>query len=124
MTEISKTEFEVLSALWEHYPASAQDIIKRLNNDKDWHEKTVKTLLGRLLKKQAIDFNKHQRSYLYYPLLERESYVIRESKSFISRLFKGRVAPLVAGFAETDSLSKQDIDELKVLIDKWEQDNG
>jgi BlaI family penicillinase repressor len=124
MTEISKTEFEVLSALWEHYPASAQDIIKRLNNDKDWHEKTVKTLLSRLVKKQAIDFNKHQRSYLYYPLLERESYMIRESKSFISRLFKGRVAPLVAGFAETDSLSKQDIDELKVLIDKWEQDNG
>ncbi|MFT6896436.1 MAG: BlaI family penicillinase repressor [Paraglaciecola sp.] len=124
MTEISKTEFEVLSALWEHYPASAQDIIKRLNTDKDWHEKTVKTLLSRLVKKQAIGFDKHQRSYLYYPLLERESYVIRESKSFISRLFKGRVAPLVAGFAETDSLSKQDIDELKVLIDKWEKDNG
>lgn len=124
MSEISKTEFEVLSALWEHYPASAQDVIERLNKHKDWHEKTVKTLLSRLVKKQAIDFDKQQRSYLYYPLLARESYVISESKSLIMRLFAGRVAPLVAGFAEADSLSRKDIDELKVLIDKWEKDNG
>lgn len=124
MSEISKTEFEVLSALWEHYPASAQDVIERLNKHKDWHEKTVKTLLSRLVKKQAIDFDKQQRSYLYYPLLARESYVISESKSLIRRLFAGRVAPLVAGFAEADYLSRKDIDELKVLIDKWEKDNG
>lgn len=124
MTEISKTEFAVLSALWEQYPASASDIIARLKQDKDWHEKTVKTLLNRLVKKRAIDFDKQQRCYLYYPLLKRETYVVNESQSLLSRLFAGRVAPLVAGFAQTDSLSRKDVDELKELIDKWEKDNG
>ena len=36
---------------------------------------------------------------------------------------KGKVAPLVAGFANQNALSQQDVDELKALIKKWEQNN-
>jgi predicted transcriptional regulator len=122
-TDISKTEFEVLDALWKQFPASANEIIQRLNQNKTWHEKTVKTLLSRLVKKQVIDFDKQQRSYLYFPLVERSTYNEKETKSLVSRLFAGKVAPLVAGFANSDSLSKEDVDELKSLIKKWEQDN-
>jgi BlaI family penicillinase repressor len=122
-TDITKTEFEVLDALWEQYPASANEIIQRLSQNKPWHEKTVKTLLSRLVKKHAIDFDKQHRSYLYFPLVERSTYIQKESKSLVSRLFGGKIAPLVAGFANSDSLSKEDVEELKSLIKKWEQDN-
>ena len=121
--DISKTEFEVLDALWEQYPASANQIITRLNQNKPWHEKTVKTLISRLVKKHVIDFDKQQRSYLYFPLIERSTITEKESKSLVSRLFGGKVAPLVAGFANSDSLSQEDVDELKLLIKKWEQNN-
>jgi predicted transcriptional regulator len=122
-SDISKTEFEVLDVLWEQYPATASEIIHRLNQNKHWHEKTVKTLLSRLVKKHVVDFEKQQRSYLYFPLVERSTYTETESKSLVSRLFGGKVAPLVAGFANSDSLSKEDVHELKSLIQKWEQDN-
>jgi len=123
ITEISKTEFEVLEALWEQHPASANEIIAKLNENKEWHEKTVKTLLNRMVKKGAVGFEKQQRTYIYTPLLERDSYTLKESKSLIERMFSGKIAPLVAGFAKSDELSKQDISELKQLIDQWEQDN-
>jgi len=123
ITEISKTEFEVLEALWQQHPASANEIITKLNENKEWHEKTVKTLLNRMVKKGAVGFEKQQRTYIYTPLLERDSYTLKESKSLIERMFSGKIAPLVAGFAKSDELSKQDISELKQLIDKWEQDN-
>ncbi len=121
--EISKTEFEVLEVIWQQYPVAAVEIISRLNKTKDWHEKTVKTLLNRMVKKGAIGYEKQQRTYFYSPLFEREAYTLKEGKSLIERLFSGRIAPLVAGFAKTDQLSMQDINELKQLIDKWEQDN-
>ena len=123
ITEISKTEFEVLEALWQQHPATANEIIAKLNENKEWHEKTVKTLLNRMVKKGAIGFEKQQRTYIYTPLLERDSYTLKESKSLIERMFSGKIAPLVAGFAKSDELSKEDISELKQLIDQWEQDN-
>jgi len=143
MTEISNAEFEVLEALWQHYPASANEIIAKLNEsvidsdshntdkksaneknqDKQWHDKTVKTLLNRLVKKQAIGFEKQQRHYLYSPLLEREAYTLKESKSLIERMFSGKLAPLVAGFAKQNDLNKDDISALKSLISDWEKNN-
>lgn len=133
MTEISNAEFEVLDALWQHYPASANEIIAKLNanedrsdnkhQDKQWHEKTVKTLLNRLVKKQAISFEKQQRHYLYSPLLEREAYTLKESQSLIERMFSGKIAPLVAGFAKQNDLNKEDINALKSLISDWEKNN-
>lgn len=133
MTEISNAEFEVLEALWQHYPASANEIINKLNDstkyaekenkDKQWHEKTVKTLLNRLVKKQAISFEKQQRHYLYSPLLERDTYTLKESKSLVERMFSGKLAPLVAGFAKQNELNKDDITALKSLISDWEKNN-
>ncbi len=139
MTEISNAEFEVLEALWQHYPASANDIIAKLNEnvgtnatansaddknqEKLWHDKTVKTLLNRLVKKQAVGFEKQQRHYLYSPLLEREAYTLKESKSLVERMFSGKLAPLVAGFAKQNDLNKDDISALKSLISDWEKNN-
>ncbi|MEH6384553.1 MAG: BlaI/MecI/CopY family transcriptional regulator [Colwellia sp.] len=123
MSEITNTEFEVLEALWVKHPATANNIIEQLNKNKPWHDKTVKTLINRLVKKEAIGFEKQNRHYLYFPLLERTAYTEMQSQSFIERLFSGRVSPLVAGFAKTNNLKKEDVDELKLLISKWEQDN-
>jgi len=126
--DISNAEFEVLEALWKKAPATANDIIYRLNqagkNQKTWHEKTVKTLLNRLVKKDALSFEKQQRHYLYSPLFEREHYTIKESTSLIDRLFSGRISPLVAGFAKQTDLQKDDIEQLKSLIADWEKENA
>ena len=121
--DISNAEFEVLDVLWDDYPATSSAIVERLNQHKPWHDKTVKTLLSRLVKKGVVDFDKAQRQYLYRPLIAREDYTKKEATSFVSRLFKGKVAPLVAGFANQNSLSQQDVDELKALIKQWEQNN-
>ncbi len=123
MTEISKAEFEVLDTLWEQYPATANELIERLNKKKQWHDKTVKTLLNRLVKKQAVGYQKEQRKYLYSPLLERDTYTQNESQSLIERLFSGRISPLVAGFAKNKDLKKEDIEQLKDIISQWEQEN-
>ena len=51
-TDISNAEFNVLEALWEQFPATSTELVERLNKQKEWHEKTVRTLLSRLVKKQ------------------------------------------------------------------------
>lgn len=121
MIELSKAEFAVMEALWQHYPAKANEVIAHLNQHAQWHEKTVKTLLGRLVKKQAVRFEKQGRLYIYQPAIERDDYREKYGNSFIERFFSGRVAPLVSGFAKTKTLSEQDINELKQVIEQWEK---
>lgn len=122
--DISKTEYEVMCAVWQDAPCSANDVIERLRADgAEWHEKTVKTLLGRLVKKQALGFEKQGRHYVYNPLIGQEAYQRRESESFIQRMFGGRVSPLVASFAKQEKLTEKDVQELKSLIDQWEKKN-
>lgn len=123
MVEISKAEYEVLEVIWQKNPISAVEIVERLNSERQWHEKTVKTLLNRLVKKEALGFEKEQRRYLYFPLIERESYQQQESQSLVQRLFSGKLSPLVAGFAKQNQLEKEDVETLKALIKSWEQEN-
>ena len=125
--DISKTESQVMQVIWDKHPSTASEIIQRLNeqsySDKVWHEKTVKTLINRLVKKGALGFEKQQRRYLYYPLIEKQAYLKDESRSLLNRLFGGRISPLVASFASQKRLEKEDVEELKALIEQWEKEN-
>ncbi len=121
--DISKTELEVMQAIWQGSPVTSNEIVARLNQQRQWHDKTVKTLLGRLVKKGALEFTKNGRQYLYSPCVSETDYQAKESQSLVSRLFNGRISPLVAGFAQREQLSEQDIAELKQLIADWEQES-
>lgn len=123
MKEISGAELEVMKVLWQHSPLTANEVVELLA-DADWHEKTVKTLLNRLVAKQAISFDKDGRAYRYYPLVAQADYQQKESRSFIDKVFGGRLAPLVAGFAGQKQLSADDIAELKQVIAQWEQEQN
>ena len=116
MIAISDAESAVMEVLWSRSPLSADQVVAALADSHDWREPTIKTLLGRLLKKGAISADADGRRYLYAPLLARDDYVGEQSRSLIQRLFDGRVAPLVAHFSEQQKLSKSDIAELRALL--------
>lgn len=111
-----------MQVLWQRQPLTANDVVAMLGNDKDWHEKTVKTLLNRLVSKGALSFEKDGRAYLYFPCIAEQDYQRQQSRSFIERLFAGRVAPLVAGFASQNALKAEDVQQLKQLIADWERE--
>lgn len=122
MKEISQAELEVMKVLWQQSPRTANEVVEVLADASEWHEKTVKTLLNRLVAKGAVSFEKDGRAYLYSPVVQQADYTQRESMSFIQRVFSGRLAPLVAGFAEQKQLNAEDVAELKLLIAQWEQE--
>jgi BlaI family transcriptional regulator, penicillinase repressor len=113
---ISTAESQVMEALWRREPLSAEEIMAEIGASQGWAEGTVKTLLNRLLTKQAVAAERDGRRYLYRPLVKREDYVEAESQGLLDRLFDGRLAPLVSHFSERRRLSPEDIAELKRLI--------
>ena len=120
---ISDAESVVMDVLWRAAaPMSAEEVVAALAAKTDWQEPTIKTLLNRLLKKQAVVAERDGKRYLYSAKLKRTDYVHGESKSLLDRLFGGRVAPLVAHFSESGKLSKKDLTDLKRLIEELDDD--
>ncbi len=113
---ISDAEHAVMEVLWEESPLTAQDVAERVPAERGWSANTVKTLLGRLLAKNAIAHEEEGRRYLYRPLVEREDYVAGESQRLIDRLFGGKLTPFVAHLAERDQLTAQDIAEIEAIL--------
>ena len=109
-----------MEVLWARAPLTAQQVIHALGH-KDWSAATIKTLLNRLLTKGALGFEREGRRYLYSPRISRRQHTSRESKRFVERFHGGRIAPLVASFAEQGGMSHDDIVALKRLLDELEQ---
>jgi BlaI family penicillinase repressor len=122
MQAISEAESRIMEALWRKTPLSAEQIIATVGPENGWAPATVKTLITRLLKKNAIAGAKEAGGYFYRPLIARADWVQNESQGLLDRLFKGEVAPLVAHFAEHRQLSAKDLRQLKALISKIEED--
>jgi len=122
MQPISEAESRIMEALWRKEPLTAEQIIAKVGPANDWAPATVKTLITRLLKKQAIAGAREGDAYCYRPLIARSDWVQAESKGLLDRLFKGEVAPLVAHFVEQRQLTAKDIRQLKALMAKIEED--
>jgi predicted transcriptional regulator len=119
---ISTAESQVMKALWANSPLSAEEIIAALPDGQDWADATVKTLLNRLLKKDAIAADRDGRRFLYRPLVSQADYLHTESQGLLDRLFDGRLAPLVSHFSQRDKLSADDIAELRRILEAIDDD--
>jgi predicted transcriptional regulator len=121
--KISEAESKVMEVFWRAAgPLSADDVVAAMDNNRDWSAGTIRTFLARLVKKNALAATPEGRRYLYSPLIPREDYVHQQSRKLIDTLFGGRIAPFVTHFSERQDLSRDEVDELKRLIEKLEHD--
>lgn len=120
---ISDAEHAIMEALWDcdGRPVSAQDIFDTVAGPRQWSLATVKTLLSRLVQKQAVATRPDGRRFLYSPLIVRADYVGGESRRLVDRLFGGRAASLVAHLAQSEALSEDDLSEIEQLLKELKQ---
>lgn len=118
---ISDAEHAVMEVLWAKSPLTAAEVCDEVCAERGWSLATVKTLLGRLVQKQAIAATPDGRRYLYSPLIARAEYVGGESRRLVERLFGGRAAPLFAHLAEQEALTEDDLAEIEVLLKELRQ---
>lgn len=113
---ITEAELAVMEALWARAPLGATEVAETVGQARGWSLATVKTLLSRLVAKQAVATEPDGKRFLYTPRIARSDYLGTESRRLVDRLFGGRAAPLFAHLAETEALSAQDIADIEALL--------
>lgn len=126
LPQITDAEWEVMKILWARKECPSSEIVKQLTETMDWSPKTIRTLLNRLVQKEAVGINKDEsrRAQMFYPLVSENEYLQSETKSFLQKLYGGAIKPMLANFLQEKKLTEQEINELKQLIDDNKSKTG
>lgn len=118
--KISEAEWDVMNVVWEQHPITAQDVHTLLEPRTGWTQRTVKTLLSRLVKKRALGYEVDGKRYRYYARVSRDECVQAESKTFLERVLGGSASPALAFFVREGRLSPKEVEEIRRLLDDQE----
>ena len=118
LPKIADSEWRVMQVLWRRGPQTANDVVSALSSEVKWKPRTIKTLISRLVKKGAIKVTDEGYRYRYSAAVDESTCVRSETKSFVRRVYKGTMTPVLAAFLEDADLSAEEIDELQEILDQ------
>ena len=115
---LAPAEWEVMKVLWESGPLAARDVFAALPEGHGWAYKTVKTLLSRLVAKEAVAYDQIGNSYLYRSAVARDQMTREEVRGVLRRVMGEMVSPVLAHFIDEAELSDEEIRALKKQLDE------
>jgi len=121
LPRLTPAELEVMKVLWSEGSLSAREVHDHLSNRLDWAYSTTRTTLDRLVNKGLLTKNRFHGIHLYGPSISRAAGLARLVQDFAHQVLEASPIPVVSLFAESESLSSEEVDELRRLV---EGDNG
>ena len=107
-----------MKIIWKSAPIGTNDVVSKLRGRNGWSDRTIQTMLSRLVKKGVLQYTKRSREYVYTPLVEEKNYSAEESNSFLDKFYNGALNSMVLNFLEEDRLSDEDIEELTQILER------
>jgi len=118
MPKITHSEWEVMKLLWRKAPQTSKEVVQTLSESTSWTPKTIRTLINRLVKKNALEYEQDGRVYYYSPIVEEKDCAVAETHSFLKRVYGGALEPMLANFLEAEVLTDEQIEKLKRIIEE------
>lgn len=119
MSKIKKlpdSEFKIMKIVWTNeIPITTSDIMKQLENEKDWKIQTVVSLMLRLVNRGFLRSEKHGKERTYFPLIDKEDYLKFETNNFIKQYHDNSFVKLINTLYGDKELPIEDIEELLKL---------
>lgn len=120
LTPLGETEMEVLHHVWELGEATVKQVQKRILESRKVAYTTIMTVMKNLADKGYLKYRKEGLSYVYSPAQEPKSVRFNLVNDLVKKVFKGSPADLVQTLVEQEDLTKQELQEIKKLIDELE----
>jgi predicted transcriptional regulator len=115
---LTKVELELMKHLWDNGEGTVNDVIAALPSDRKLAYTSVSTILRILEQKGVLHSRKQGRAHIYTPTFERKTYEAGSLMHFIKNVFDDTPSMLVKRLLDTDSLTSEDIEEIKKMLDE------
>ena len=119
LPQITDSEWLIMKALWEKSPLKNREIVETISKKSSWNNKTIETLLKRLVDKGAVGFNLiNSKIREYYPSVSQEECIRVENETFLKKVYDGSVSMMMANFLKHQKLSREELEKLKRMIEE------
>ena len=110
-----------MRVLWAQPGTTSQEIIQALQEGFDWQATTVKTLLGRLRKKNYLRMAKETSKYHYYPLISEEEHLQGQVELLLATICSTKQGQLVEKLLDTGTFSQKSLENIVSKISQLQK---
>jgi len=120
--KLSENEWKIMNALWKGSPATAREIVEQIPGNVEWAYTTVKTMLSRLVAKEAVSEHKRGNTSFYEPLIARDNARKNAFTNLFDKVLDGGVEPFMHYLIEEKKISKKEREELIRMLKKYDKE--
>mgnify|MGYP001827643429 CR=1 FL=1 len=117
-------ELEILQVLWMAGPSSVRQVNEKLNEVKNVGYTTTLKLLQIMNEKGLTDRDTSSRTHIYRAAIQESDTKNGLLSKFIEATFQGSAAQLVLEALGNNNTTQKELEEIKALIEKIENENS
>jgi BlaI family transcriptional regulator, penicillinase repressor len=114
-------ELEILTVLWSRGPATVRDVHEIIAARRPTQYTTVLKQMQVMAEKGLVSRNEEQRAHVYQAARPREWTQKQLAGDMLQRAFNGSAKSLMIGALSSRKASKEELAELRALLDEYER---
>ena len=115
---LGTVESRFADIIWSNEPIATSDLVKLCETELEWKRTTTYTVLKRLSDRGIFKND----NGTVTSLISREDFYSMQSEKFVDETFHGSLPAFLTAFTSRKALSKNEIEEIKNLINSYEED--
>ena len=110
------SELKVMELIWEGEPISAKSVSLLAADRYGWNKNTTYTVIKKLETKGML--HREEPGFVCTSLVSRDDVCRSETQGLIDKLFGGSRKALFSALLEDESISAEELDELRTMIER------
>ena len=116
--KIFESEYRFCLILWENEPVNSTKLAQLCKEQLGWSKATTYTVIRRLSERGIL----RNENATVSAIVSKEEAQASRLEEMVEETFEGSLPAFIAAFSRTKKLTKQEIEQLKVLINDYEED--
>lgn len=116
---LGAVEARFADLIWKYEPLSSRALVALCGEELGWKKSTTYTVIKRLTERGVV----HTENAVVTALVNREDVQSAESRAFVERNFSGSLPGFLNAFVGGKGLTAAEADELRRMIDKFEEES-
>ncbi|MBE6969018.1 MAG: BlaI/MecI/CopY family transcriptional regulator [Ruminococcaceae bacterium] len=115
---IFESEYRFCLIMWEHEPVSSGRLVALCKDKLGWSKATTYTVIRRLSERGVLK----NENTIVRSLVSKEEAQISRLEEMMEETFEGSLPAFIAAFSRSRKLSRAEVDQLRALIDRYEEE--